>query len=113
MIATPWQAVEGLLALARAAAALIDLAVRRGYDVRMLYPPLSTYWSCVMRISIQIQGLRWFEDSPSAGPTCRCSHCGQSIEDETPIRIFDDKSGLEARLHGGCFRARLQEVSDE
>lgn len=66
-----------------------------------------------MGLPIQAQGLRWFEDSPSTGPDCRCSHCGQPIEDETPIRFFDLTRGLEARLHSGCFRARLEGVQDE
>lgn len=67
-----------------------------------------------MDLPLQTQGLRWFPDSPSAGPECRCSHCGQAIEDETPIRLFDQTRGLEARLHEGCFRSRLaQEATNE
>lgn len=57
-------------------------------------------------MNIDTNGLRWFEDSPSAGDAaCICSHCGQLIADEVPIRLWN-ATHQEARLHQGCFAAR-------
>ena len=61
---------------------------------------------------IDTNGLRWFDDSPSAGPDCTCSHCDEPITDEVPIRLWN-VTKQEARLHWSCFLARRpQEATD-
>lgn len=57
-------------------------------------------------LEIDTHGLRWFDDSPSAGdPTCICSHCDQVIAGEVPLRLWN-AHGQEARLHQRCFAVR-------
>lgn len=46
--------------------------------------------------------ITWFTDSPDVGPDCYCSKCGEPIK-IMAIRVFDDKSGKEARFHQDCF----------
>lgn len=64
-------------------------------------------------LTIDQEGLRWFENSPSAGdPACLCSHCGQVIgNEEIPIRLWRevDENVLEARLHHACFQIRVSD----
>jgi hypothetical protein len=63
-------------------------------------------------LQIDTNGLRWFDDSPSAGPDCMCSHCDQPIAEEVPIRLWNT-ARQEARLHWRCFLARApQEATD-
>jgi hypothetical protein len=53
--------------------------------------------------------LHWFTDSPDAGdPACRCSRCGQIIEeDDGPVvRLF--KETRELRFHPRCFEEALE-----
>lgn len=53
----------------------------------------------------------WFTDSPDLGPDCLCSWCGKAIEDDVPIRIFDEKSGQETRFHQTCiWQTRQSEI---
>ncbi len=48
--------------------------------------------------------LKWFADSPDAGPDCTCSLCGHPIlEPEIPLRVYDDWEALEIRLHTKCW----------
>lgn len=51
--------------------------------------------------------LKWFTDSPDAGPDCKCSYCETDIEEKDApcIRLFDED--IEARLHEHCFNACL------
>ena len=50
------------------------------------------------------EGFTWFEDSPDTGPECLCSKCGKAIlEGDTPIRLWDDEKGKEARFHIDCW----------
>jgi len=63
-------------------------------------------------LPLNTHGLRWFDDSPSAGDAaCTCSHCGRIIADEVPIRLWN-ASGQEARLHQRCFAARTHSPPD-
>jgi hypothetical protein len=60
------------------------------------------------------QELTWFHDSPSIGdPKCICSYCKELIteEDEVPIRMWGEHSGIELRLHMYCARLVIVELS--
>jgi len=53
-------------------------------------------------MTVDTRRLRWFADSPDAGPDCICSLCGEPIW-ELPLSLFDEETGLEARLHTECW----------
>jgi hypothetical protein len=46
----------------------------------------------------------WSDKSPEPGtPTCLCSYCGAMIpEHAMPLRLFDTRTGLEARFCDPC-----------
>ena len=55
-------------------------------------------------LTVDTQRLKWFADSPDAGPECICSLCGKPIEEpEIPLRLFDSEKNVEARLHTACW----------
>ena len=58
-------------------------------------------------MSNTIRQIKWFEDSPDAGPLCICSLCENPIDDtEMPIRMTHVSEGIastEARFHLRCF----------
>ena len=61
-----------------------------------------------MTLRVDTSRLKWFADSPDAGPDCICSLCDQPIlEPEIPIRLLSvktpHKDTLEARLHANCW----------
>lgn len=46
--------------------------------------------------------IKWFKDSPDAGPDCCCSLCAEPIVNDVPVRIFNEQN-QEARFHHDCF----------
>ena len=56
--------------------------------------------------------LHWFDESPDAGdPRCRCSYCGERIEEEKDdfgqeahgLRMWCQDGQREMRFHDPCF----------
>lgn len=57
-----------------------------------------------MELIVDTSRLKWFADSPDAGPDCICSLCDEPIlEPEIPLRVYDDWDAREIRLHTKCW----------